>query len=193
MLFLCDLQKVLQKHSTVHRDMFKVNKKLDWISKNRSNPANVYLLKFKSKINALNLSKVDIKYIKMVLLDVALVSSVHHYISLMYVVKLWLWIIATNKYHMTCTCITEVLATTLLTLSMTFPTWNRTPASMCLMLDYSYFILPTHSITFCWGCWASYQIFKKGGLTGSQVLEEGCLERDGWLFPRVAVFTQKIN
>ena len=145
MLLMCDLQKVLQIHSTVHRDMFKVNKKLDWISKNVSNPADVYLLKFKSKINALNLPKVDIKYIKMALHDVALVSSVHHYISLIYVVKLWLWLIATNKYHMTCTCIIEVLATTLLTLSMTFPTWNRTPASMCLMLDYSYFILPTHS------------------------------------------------
>ena len=88
MLLICDLQKVLQIHSTVHRDMFKVNKKLDWISKNVSNPADVYLLKFKSKINALNLPKVDIKYIKMALHNVALVSSVHHYISLIYVVKL---------------------------------------------------------------------------------------------------------
>ena len=32
------------------------------------------------------------------------------------------------------------------------------------------------------GGWASYQIFRKGGLVGSQFLEEGCLERGGDFF-----------
>ena len=34
----------------------------------------------------------------------------------------------------------------------------------------------TCSPSFCWGGWTSYQIFKKGGLTGPQFLEEDCWE-----------------
>ena len=34
--------------------------------------------------------------------------------------------------------------------------------------------------------WTSFQFFKKEGLTGPQLLEEGCWERVGWLFPRGA-------
>ena len=38
------------------------------------------------------------------------------------------------------------------------------------------------------GRWASNQIFKKGGLTGPQLLEGGCWERGG-LLGGVAIFT----
>ena len=42
--------------------------------------------------------------------------------------------------------------------------------------------------------WASYQIFKKGDLTGPPSLEGSCWEKGGWIFSGgVAIFKQKIS
>ena len=128
--FCAIYRKCRKRHTEIRSKLTK-----NWIGyqKNISNPVDVYMLKGKSKTNTLNLSKVDSKYIRTALLDVILVSSVHHYTFL--TVKFWLWLIATNKYYMKCTYIIYALVTALLTLSMIFPTWNRTVARMLLMLN----------------------------------------------------------
>ena len=53
-------------------------------------------------------------------------------------------------------------------------------SSLNIFLKWSSYILCTH---FLLGGWISYQIFKKGGLAGSQFLE-GVAGKEGWLFLR---------
>ena len=63
-----------------------------------------------------------------------------------------------------------------------------------MMLTYILLLqLLCHSVhpTFCYGGWASNEIFKKGGLDRIQFLEWGCWERVGWIFSRGLQFLHK--